>query len=162
MLTLLWLLKCQWVFLVVGVSDLPLLSTAGTPHPHTMRMPLSLNYRNLSKWQMGAVVTGIFMPLNQPSSIDLIVFKRDYIWGSDCQGNTSGNLFCLFTSCSLLLYSWSLAGYFIVTGPYASSSKQRCFLNLSVFLIIYTQFVFLGKEGLFFLWFKGPMNLTCT
>lgn len=150
MLPLLWLLKCQWVFLVVGIPDFPLLSTATTPQFCTIWVPLSLNYRNLLKWKMRAVVMGIFMLLNQHGSIDLIVFKHYYIWGSDCQGNTSGNLFCLFTSCSLLLYSWSLLGYIIVTGLYISCSKQRCFPNFSFFVIIYASFLFLGIEGIFF------------
>lgn len=113
MLPLLWLLKCQWVFWLWVLQTLLCWAQQALPHPHTIWMPLSSNDRNLLRWKMRAAVIRLFMPLNQHSSIDPIMFKCDYIWGSDCQGNTSGNLFCLCTTHFLLLCSWAVVGYIL-------------------------------------------------
>lgn len=50
--------------LVVGIPDLPLLSTAGTPHLTWM---LLSNYPSLPKWKIRAVIIGIFMSLSEPA-----------------------------------------------------------------------------------------------
>lgn len=97
---------------------------------------------------MRAVIMGNFLSLDQHFSVDLIPFKCDYIWVSDCQGNISGNLFCLFTSHSFLHYSWALVGDIVAASPYASCIKWRFFPNLFFsFLITHA---LLRNRGYFF------------
>lgn len=118
--------------LVAGIPDHPLLSTAGTTHLTWM---LFSNHPSLPKWKMRAVIMGILLSLSQHFSLDLILFKCAYFWASDCQGNISGNLFCLFTSHFLLQYPSALVGCVVVTSTYASCSKRSCFPNPFSFLI---------------------------